>query len=1055
MAFDDDDKPEEEQTAIQILTNLLREIESEHPDTKVTVTRPLTWRQGEETFTDYEVTLITDESCFDQREATVRRTPEEFEWLVHKLQAAYNEPVADQMPEIAQDEQALTEVSEFFSLLAQDPELKTDKDFHRFLLADEAILDFGRLDAFTCDIKDFDRGELASLPPSYLKVLARSTETSLNGVATRFEFADRLLAKAAGLDEEEAVPATVSEAPVDEDLFDDLATKRADNPAVPLAAIKPRRMVQSSTSDEGVITTTETEVSLLPVTVMAWLSTLELTQYESVFVESGYDDLRVTTSLKSSDLEGLGIDTEHVDNLLRSGMQWQLRAKEADLVDNWARAQHRADEAGFVEVETTTVFEHVSYGDDAKIIKGRKSVVTLRGVAPKREGQPGKSMLDDDEKELRVEGNYLVDQYGNIDFKAGDELVDLTRYDNVKEWDPTPVLNQLYDNRKPEKLVRGNDGDEDALAQTFGRGEVRIEGYLDKLPKSKAKSLLNRYNRRYFKARDGELFYYEDDKADRASGFIRLRGSEIRFKGGNLLEVFDPRKKTSMVLKTSSTTELEDWKMALDEESTTLRRRIIRDERKANELRNTLIFDIGSCSARAGFAEPSGVAWPSVYQPACVGIPKAEDGEYSFGMEALLPAARAHANIRYPLRTATNFSDHMDADLLEAVYGNLFDRLEVDSSERTVIVTEPQYASDRDRARLAEIMFETYNVPSLYMKSQSLLSMYSYNATTGIIVDIGDRLDIIPLDSGYVIEKGVTKMRTGGGRVSEALTRMMSEAGHRFFSPVEHYVGRYVKERLAYVANDYQEALKFEEEGKIEAGHVDVRRFAMPDQTKTFSLTGQRFRCTEGLFQPHLWGKDTPGLHELVHKAIMATAIDMRKTMSRNIFLAGGGTMIPGLADRLEEELRFMLPASSPVKVHGAPYRQHAAIQGASILASLPNFASLCVWNEDWQEGGSDVLRKWQEETLAPDMDYSDDDDDDFVGGGRGAPSGTTGSQRVYVDGGEEDDDDDATDDDGDDDEDGVVDAEGNEVPGQGVEESSDDDYEEDAPDDEHAEDYI
>ena len=89
---------------------------------------------------------------------------------MHKLQATYHEPVADQMPALDEEEETMTAVSEFFSLLVQDPELKTDKDFHRFLLADEPILDFGRLETFTCTVKDFDRNELASLPPSYLKV---------------------------------------------------------------------------------------------------------------------------------------------------------------------------------------------------------------------------------------------------------------------------------------------------------------------------------------------------------------------------------------------------------------------------------------------------------------------------------------------------------------------------------------------------------------------------------------------------------------------------------------------------------------------------------------------------------------------------------------------------------------------------------------------------------------------------------------------------------------------------------------------------------------------
>jgi hypothetical protein len=34
-------------------------------------------------------------------------------------------------------------------------------------------------------------------------------------------------------------------------------------------------------------------------------------------------------------------------------------------------------------------------------------------------------------------------------------------------------------------------------------------------------------------------------------------------------------------------------------------------------------------------------------------------------------------------------------------------------------------------------------------------------------------------------------------------------------------------------------------------------------------VAGPRYRAAEGLFHPLLWGKDTPSLPELVHKAIM------------------------------------------------------------------------------------------------------------------------------------------------------------------------------------------
>jgi hypothetical protein len=156
--------------------------------------------------------------------------------------------------------------------------------------------------------------------------------------------------------------------------------------------------------------------------------------------------------------------------------------------------------------------------------------------------------------------------------------------------------------------------------------------------------------------------------------------------------------------------------------------------------------------------------------------------------------------------------------------------------------------------------------------------------------------------------------------------------------------------------------------------------------------------------------QDIPGLHELVEKAIMASSIDVRKTLSRNIYLSGGGTMVAGLAERLTQELQYSLPATCAVKVHTAPYRQHAALQGASVLASLPNFTNLCVWNEDWHEAGPDVLRKWQEDTLAPgDWEYSDDDDDG--GGSFSVGRGGGGGAVVYASGSDEDEDDEDDDD--------------------------------------------
>ena len=148
--------------------------------------------------------------------------------------------------------------------------------------------------------------------------------------------------------------------------------------------------------------------------------------------------------------------------------------------------------------------------------------------------------------------------------------------------------------------------------------------------------------------------------------------------------------------------------------------------------------------------------------------------------------------------------------------------------------------------------------------------------------------------------------------------------------------------------------------------------------------------AVEGLFDPDLWGIDTPGLHEIVYKAIQAAPIDLRKSLARNVYLSGGSTLVPGLGQRLEAELQSMLPASSIVKVHEGKHREHAAFRGAAVVASLENFEELCITQDDWNELGPDSLSKLTEDIMhseQADGDYSTDEDDE---GMMGNPFGST-----------------------------------------------------------------
>jgi len=61
-----------------------------------------------------------------------------------------------------------------------------------------------------------------------------------------------------------------------------------------------------------------------------------------------------------------------------------------------------------------------------------------------------------------------------------------------------------------------------------------------------------------------------------------------------------------------------------------------------------------------------------------------------------------------------------------------------------------------NREKMAEIMFETFNVPSLYIAIQSVLSLYSTGSTTGLVLDSGAGVThTVPIYEGYALPHAV------------------------------------------------------------------------------------------------------------------------------------------------------------------------------------------------------------------------------------------------------------------------------------------------------------
>ena len=519
------------------------------------------------------------------------------------------------------------------------------------------------------------------------------------------------------------------------------------------------------------------------------------------------------------------------------------------------------------------------------------------------------------------------------------------------EWDPTCLLEELYSDYRQGALNASKSGE-----------SARHFGYLSKLPMNKTKETIGKkYKRRYFRAQEGKLYYYEDRRVDKALGFVRLETSRVVPMPDKLQIQIIAKDGKSLMLKASDLDDMNTWQRQLLLEAAHPTQ-LTPDSPLIHKNVGVVIIDIGAASVRAGFASKD--AYPELFFPAVASLDATNQEDLGCGITALQPENRYGALQVYPRKVSRRMDQrdfNMQLRALDCIISSVVMMLDVDPQSTQLVLTLPPTVPEKDRNDLLEFLFETLMFSGVCIQEQAVLALYSYNTTSGLVVDIGDHIDIVPIVDGYVIDAGVTRLPFGGNAITESLSKLITSNGIRYFSEMEMYIVRLIKENLCYVSEDFKEDCQ-----KCESNHlpyinaVDVDRFQLPDHRKVFTLDSSRFKAAEGLFDPGLWGKDVVGLQDHVWKAIQACAIDQRRELAKNIYLSGATTLLPGLQERLQKEVATLAGSAITVEVHAGPSRQHAAYLGASVLASLGTFEKVnVVSQEEWSSNGVNAFKKW------------------------------------------------------------------------------------------------
>ncbi|GME48790.1 Actin-like protein arp6 [Neofusicoccum parvum] len=421
----------------------------------------------------------------------------------------------------------------------------------------------------------------------------------------------------------------------------------------------------------------------------------------------------------------------------------------------------------------------------------------------------------------------------------------------------------------------------------------------------------------------------------------------------------------------------------------------------------TLVVDNGAYSIKAGFVPADDATEPSCrISPNC--IARARDRRVWIGSQ--LDQCKDFGEMAFRRPVEKGYIVNWEGE--KAIWDHEFlgndAPLKCDPHNTTLVLTEAPNSPQALQTNCDQMVFEEFEFASYYRCLAPALNAYndipalfsdpapadpSLPAENLLLIDTGySHTTITPLHHGRPFPSAIRRLSVGGKFLTNYLKELISLRAYNFMD--ETHLVNEIKEDVCFVSADFRADLERTwtkgnsnkpPDASIVVDYVlpdytdRQRGFARPHdpsaaakarrlgavaqgpkQEDLLPLGNERFAVPELLFSPGDIGMPEAGLPEAVLQSLQVLPEALWPGLLANVVVVGGNALLPGFVERLERELRAVVPGEWPVRVRRPEDPLTYTWRGGVRLAREggEGLRGVAVTREEYLENGSGWLAR-------------------------------------------------------------------------------------------------